>query len=490
MDQPEGNLLSWLTGGHLNQPEQQIKRRVQHPKVLERKDRGKYYWFFRYRDDAVQPDGSIKTTRPFHKLGLSRPDTTLLRRADEIEAGARRAEGATRQEMLEQAAELRKQGTPIGKREAESARDIFFAEREAKTAAREKEAAEARDRAVKPFDPGDVIIGNLAELWRKDYVDNPKVKLAKPTRDKYNDRLDCHILPRWKDKRLSDLNDSKAVLDWLQQRSSYYMMLDLRNIMCGMITRAKEWGIIPRSYANPMEWVKVGKKWNVRPDRIYTPEETAAVFARLDDPHLLICETCLYTGTRISEAVGLQLKHVDLDAGTIKIAQRHCRGDVDEPKTKNSKRVLALGALVDRYKAWIAEKKIVKPEDWIFPQDNTAGCRKHCSGPMWDSGVRKALKLAARACKPKDSPKTDPGLDFPGMGLHSFRRANITWRQGVGKASAIEASKIAGHATVSMTGDYTFVDVERQDETTRRIQERMEKAKAKVVEINTKQAVA
>jgi len=43
------------------------------------------------------------------------------------------------------------------------------------------------------------------------------------------------------------------------------------------------------------------------------------------------------------------------------------------------------------------------------------------------------------------------------MGLHSFRRANISGRQGVGKASAIEAIKIAGYAAVDVTGDYTFV---------------------------------
>lgn len=52
---------------------------------------------------------------------------------------------------------------------------------------------------------------------------------------------------------------------------------------------------------------------------------------------------------------------------------------------------------------------------------------------MRDSGVRKALKIAATAAE----------CDFPGFGLHSLRRANITWRQEVG-ASAIEASKIAG----------------------------------------------
>jgi len=65
--------------------------------------------------------------------------------------------------------------------------------------------------------------------------------------------------------------------------------------------------------------------------------------------------------------------------------------------------------------------------------------------------------------------------DFPGLGPHSFRRANITWRQQVG-GSAIEAQKIAGHADLEMTSHYTFVAPERQNELTRRIQQRLAQA--------------
>src|ERR1019366_9876272 len=141
------------------------------------------------------------------------------------------------------------------------------------------------------------------------------------------------------------------------------------------------------------------------------------------------------------------------------IAQRHCGGDVDEPKTKNSKRLLALGTLTELLEAWIARKGITNPNDWIFAQEEDR------TKPMWDSGVRKALKIAA----------LDAGCDFEGFGLHSFRRANITWRQEVG-GSAIEGSKIAGHATVSMTGDYTLVQLQRQEELTRAIQDRVARA--------------
>jgi integrase len=398
-----------------------LNTRVQHPKVHERKDRKGSYWFFRYWHDELLLDGTIKPRRKFHTIGPTR------------------GEGA------------------LTKRGAEAKRDTFLAEMNAAPT-----RCDAVVQAQRPVDVRAIIFGKLAELWRKDYVDNPKIKLATPTREKYRSRLDNHILPRWKDTRLGEFR-SKQILDWLQHEcSSWHMMIDLRNIMSGIFARAQEWEILDETFANPMARVKVGRKWSVRPDRILNHEETAEVFARLVDPQLLICETCVSTGTRVSEAVGLQLKHLDLKAGTIRIQQRHCRGDVDEPKTKNSKRLLALGALADRYREWIAVKGITQPNDWIFAQEEDR------TKPMWDSGVRKALKIAAK----------DAGCDFEGFGLHSFRRANITWRQEVG-GSAIEASKIAGHATVSMTGDYTIVQLQRQDELTRAIQGRVAIAREK-----------
>jgi site-specific recombinase XerD len=98
-------------------------------------------------------------------------------------------------------------------------------------------------------------------------------------------------------------------------------------------------------------------------------------------------------------------------------------------------------------------------ESWVFPQQQD-GTR-----PMWDSGVRKALKLAAE----------EEECDFAGLGLHTLRRANITWRQEVG-GSSIEASQIAGHANSKMTGEYTVVQLRRQEELTQRLQEKLAQA--------------
>ncbi len=53
---------------------------------------------------------------------------------------------------------------------------------------------------------------------------------------------------------------------------------------------------------------------------------------------------------RISEILGLTWRNVNLQDGVIQIVQRNWRGDIDDPKSKTSKRPLTLGYLVDRYR--------------------------------------------------------------------------------------------------------------------------------------------
>jgi len=186
-----------------------------------------------------------------------------------------------------------------------------------------------------------------------------------------------------------------------------------------------------------------------------TEQETVKVLARLRDSNLLIVETAIATGARISEILGLQWRHIDLKGGILHIVQRNWRGDIDDPKSKTSKRPLTLGYLVDRYRTKATADK-AQPDKWVFARTDGSAL------PLWDSGVRQSLKRAAVA----------EGCDFPGLGPHSFRRANITWRQEVG-GSSIEASKIVGHSTVRMTEEYTKIQLTRQEELTRLIQERL-----------------
>ena len=115
----------------------------------------------------------------------------------------------------------------------------------------------------------------------------------------------ARFCPRWKDTRLAEFR-AKEVIDWLQDTcASWHHMADLRGIMSGVITKAQEWELLPETFANPIRRVKLPKKWEVREKRILDEDQTARVLARLENPNLLICETCLDTDTRISEVTGL-----------------------------------------------------------------------------------------------------------------------------------------------------------------------------------------
>jgi integrase len=248
----------------------------------------------------------------------------------------------------------------------------------------------------------------------------------------------------------------KAVEDWLHATfGSWWTMHGVRAIMTRIYNYAEGHGLWEEGKRSPSSRAKLGKKHHKRERRILSFDETARVLAQLDEPYKLIIEICIATGARISEVLGLQWKHVDIAAATIKIEQRVWHQEIGRPKSDGSRRVLGIGGLFGRLSE-TATAGDRGAEEFVFQQKRAPG------KPLWDSGVRDALHQAAQVEE----------CDFEGLGPHSFRRANITWLQQVG-GSAIEASKIAGHSDLEMTGEYTFVTAERQNELTRRIQEKL-----------------
>ena len=69
---------------------------------------------------------------------------------------------------------------------------------------------------------------------------------------------------------------------------------------------------------------KAGEERHKYERRIFPLGRQRAFSPGLEEPNRLIIEMCIATSARISEVLGLQWKHVDLDAGTIKIEQRVC----------------------------------------------------------------------------------------------------------------------------------------------------------------------
>jgi integrase len=404
----EGNVLT-LAGGL------QVKPRVQHPSVTQRKDRKGSPWIFRYYADEIQADGSTKLLRKYQEVGPSKGDGAITKKQAEIE------------------------------------RDKFLAKVNAPTV----------DEAIdKISTTGFVLFGVVANMYEQGYLAREK-QIAKPTREKETFFLTRYLVPRWGAHRLNQIQP-KAVEDWLHTTfDSWWTMHGVRAIMSRIFYYAEGHGLWEEGKRSPASKAKLGKKHHKYERRILSFDETARVLSQLEEPNLLIIETCIATGARISEVLGLKWKHINLDAATIKIEQRVWHQDIGRPKSEDSRRILGIGNLAQRFREKAANDG-ARPEAWVFYQ------KRAPEKPLWDSGIRDALHQAAEA----------EGCDFPGLGPHSFRRANITWRQQVG-GSAIEASKIAGHSDLEMTNEYTFVAPERQNELTLRIQEKLAEAASK-----------
>jgi integrase len=132
--------------------------------------------------------------------------------------------------------------------------------------------------------------------------------------------------------------------------------------------------------------------------------------------------TAVIAGGRVSEVLGLQLRDVHVETQTVEICRRWHRGDVDFPKSENSKRIRQVGSLV----ADLAQLGSGRPADaFLFGRENGL--------PPDDRDLQQhVFRPAAEAV----------GIYNEGFGMHTFRRLNISWRQEVG-ATPFEAMKAA-----------------------------------------------
>jgi integrase len=54
-------------------------------------------------------------------------------------------------------------------------------------------------------------------------------------------------------------------------------------------------------------------------------------------------QCAMLTGARLGELLGLQWKHIDLEAQTLEIRQAPCEGELVSPKTEEGVRVIYFG---------------------------------------------------------------------------------------------------------------------------------------------------
>lgn len=315
--------------------------------------------------------------------------------------------------------------------------------------------------------------GDLLDYYIEQFVRNPE-KVAASTRAKYETHIENHIRPAWRDSMLCDVRPLE-IDRWLADKGkarvlevagkpvikpglSWNTRTDLRNLMSGIFTKAKDWGLWKDE--NPVAHVSVGKKKTARQHHKITTEETRRLLEALPLDVRRICEVALYCTLRISEVLGLQWQHIDFTKGLILVRQRFYRGDLDTVKSERSERDVPMGDLA-------ADLAAIYPgaghdTDYVFGVHTHVGREKKPRICRDDRDINQHfLRPAAKAL----------GVYYVGFGFHAFRREAVT--ELAKQVGANQAQRMAGHSKADMSLHYTQADTNAQAAAVRDLQNRI-----------------
>lgn len=310
-------------------------------------------------------------------------------------------------------------------------------------------------------------------------------KLGAATQKKYATHIENHILPVFGKAKLADI-DRQSIEAWLNREAGphshgadasavmasktpsrmgaekgsgkysglgWWALNDLRNILSAIFTAAIDWGLWTAE--NPCARVKLSQKTEKRERRIPNAQDLQRFLAAFPETAVmpsasarLVVLSAVVSGLRVSEVLGLAPEDIDVKNGTLRVVRRWHRGEFGPTKSQASRRVRQIGPLAQdladlgRGKRYVFQRGTLPPDDRDLQQH--------------------VFRPAAEAV----------GIYFPGFGMHTFRRLNITWRQEVG-ATPFEAQKCAGHARPDTTWLYTITDAEREKQHVQAIFDRL-----------------
>ncbi len=167
--------------------------------------------------------------------------------------------------------------------------------------------------------------------------------------------------------------------------------------------------------------------------KVFSRDQLGVVLAMAPDRHKLLFEVLATCGLRISEAIGLQRLHLQLDGSTPEVCVRRAivKGRIEPPKSKYSRRDVRLPApLVYRLRAHLAQEDL----------DSTAPAFPNIEGEVIDPN-----NLRRRVLKPLVEEAGAPWAAF-----HTFRHtfASIHLSEGT---NLLQLSRALGHHSAAFT---------------------------------------
>ncbi|MGA7832570.1 MAG: site-specific integrase [Terracidiphilus sp.] len=250
----------------------------------------------------------------------------------------------------------------------------------------------------------------------------------------YRSFLNNHVLPKWADTRIQNVQPRPVEL-WLRELPlSPKSKTHVRSLMHGLVEFAMWSGMLDIS-RNPVSLVRnIGATRKVRKARSLTAEQFHALLRELQEPFgtMALLSVCL--GLRFSEALALRWADVDWLGSRLSIRRGIVNQIVGDVKTQGSAKTFNLASeLLERLKSWKQSSQFSGAEDWIFASPFKLGRL-----PYSYTGTRQELERASKAA----------GIGH--ISSHAFRHTYRSWLDAVKTPIAVQ-QKMMRHTDIRTT---------------------------------------
>jgi integrase len=267
-------------------------------------------------------------------------------------------------------------------------------------------------------------------------ADYRKEKMPKrvDTRRTYQAWLNNHILPKWGDCSLSEVQ-ARPVELWLGTLAlGPKSKAHIRGVLSVLWDYAMWRADVP-TQRNPMELVTIkGSTKRKRQPRSLSVEEFRCFAENLEEPFRTIALVCVCLGLRISECLALRWSDVDWLNSRLRVERGIVCQQVDDVKTAESRKQMSIDVdLLNVLKAWKQATQFGAAEDWMFASPAQIGRLPWSYDQIWRV-YQKAAKAAG----------------IGGLGTHCLRHTYRSWLDSVGTPVGVQ-QKLMRHADIRTT---------------------------------------
>jgi integrase len=359
-------------GGRASGKETMARPRYQDGSLVVRGKRKKM-WVLRWREDVLAPDGSVQRIQRAETLG------------------------------------------PVSKIKPARARSILQSRVAAKRDQRRPQATVT-----------------LSDFVRAVWNPNAELALKRSSVRYYGFQLDRHILPELGQVALCDLTRVRIESRLSDLKRKGHATATIRGVRATFSTVLE--AAVEQQYLekNPAHGIRLRETDTKKERRFYSPGEIRKLLTELAEPCRTVVLLAVLTGMRIGEILALRWKRVDLQCGTIKVAETFSDGQFGPPKTRSSRRVLPVSSSLGReLEAHRSRSLRTSSEDLVF-------------------STSKGTPLNPKNLYNRELAPACDRAKLPRVSWHSFRHTHGTLLGEVGE-SLKTAQSILGHSDLETT---------------------------------------